>query len=116
MTKVHRPPSKAGNFLKAAQIKGDSATVKVTKVRPDQDLPAGAATVLDVIYDGKPYGFVLNVTNHKRMCKLFGDDPDKTPDPTFDAEAPVGKNITLIKVLANNPRSQTEGETLRIKV
>lgn len=110
MPVVHRPPRKGGNFLKAAMIKGSSAKVKIVKVRPNVDLPAGTATVLDVEYQGESLGFPLNVTNHRMLCQLFGDAKAET----FDSADLEGKTIMLKKVMANNPRERKEVETLRI--
>jgi len=110
MPVVQRPPRKGGNFLKAAMIKGASTKVKIIKVRPNVDLPAGTATVLDIEYQGEPYGFPLNVTNHRMLCRLFGDEKAET----FDSADLEGETITLKKVMANNPREHKEVETLRI--
>jgi len=110
MPVVHRPPRKGGNFLKAAMVKAASAKVKVIKVRPNVDLPAGVATVLDIEYQGESYGFPLNVTNHRMLCSLFGDEKAES----FDSADIEGKTITLKKVMANNPRERKEVETLRI--
>jgi hypothetical protein len=110
MPVVHRPPRKGGNFLKAAMIKGQSAKVKIVKVRPNVDLPAGTATILDIEYQGESYGFPLNVTNHRTLCSLFGDEKAET----FDSADLEGQTITLKKVMANNPRERKEVETLRI--
>jgi hypothetical protein len=113
---VHGPPKKGANFLKAAMIEGQSAKVKIDKVRAAVDLPAGSTTVLDVEYKGKPYGFPLNVTNHKNLCKLYGNPDADEGRGTFDTDKVEGKVITLVKVMANNPREHREVETLRIQV
>jgi hypothetical protein len=115
MAKITRPPSKAGLFLKAANIKGSEASLKIKAVRPDQDLPAGKTTILDFDIDGKTYGFPLNRTNNRTMSELFGRNKTDIELESWDGDDAVGKMITFYKVVVNNPQTGREGESLRIR-
>ncbi len=87
------------NFLKADHLKEQEETLVCVGVnRMDQDME------LELESNGKKYIFSLNVTN-KVFLKENGIEAPKEV---------IGKKVTLKKVLAMNPTTHKEVDSLRI--
>jgi len=92
-------------FLKAKDVKGKSVKAVVIDVRSADLKMSGKTVILDIEVKKVKWSFPLNVTNLKKMIELHKADNTKW----------AGKEITLFKVLVNNPKEKKEVESLRIK-
>ena len=77
------------SFLKANDLKGQVATVVISKITEatfdDAKSPTGKKIVPELHFQGKEKSFTLNVTNRNELMKNFGQDGDLW----------IGRTITL---------------------
>lgn len=92
------------DFIKPEDLgKTGEAVAKINS--PHRMIESTAQAVIDLAIGKKTYSFGLNKTNAKRLIEKFGDNTDKW----------VGKSVTLIRVMANNPKTKTEVPAIRVK-
>lgn len=100
-------PSKP--FFRAKNISGRSAKV-LPKAFREVNLPnTGPTIIMDFNYKKEEYSLPLNRTNLKMLIKIQGGGLTLYPQKL------IGKEITLYKVLVNNPKTNQEVEGIRIK-
>lgn len=98
-------PGEGGNFIKAKDIRGKSVKAVPVAVREAELPQTGLSLILDIEVKKKAWSFPMNKTNCKYMMEKYGDDEKKW----------IGKVISLVKVLVNNPKTGKEVESLRIR-
>lgn len=92
-------------FFKAKDMKTQRAKIKTILFR-EVDLPnTGDTLIMDFDYKKTRRSLPLNKTNVKKLIELFGRDVTKWTD----------KQVTLVKVLVNNPKIGKEVESIRIR-
>ena len=92
-------------FFKAADIKGEEARIKITKFR-EANLPnTGKTPVIDFTYNREERSLPLNKTNFKKLIEKLGNETNEW----------IGETITLYTVMANNPKTNSEAPSIRVK-
>jgi hypothetical protein len=90
-------------FLKASDLEDNEVEAEITS---DVRETKTGKLVFNIKIGDKEYTFgYLNATNRNRLIDLLGEETSNW----------VGKKITLIKVMATNPKTKQEVETIRVK-
>lgn len=93
----------ANPFLKGSDVKEDKTKIVVTDLEIiSRD--TGNQLVLKFLWNDVETSFGLNATNTKKL-KEFVETPNDV----------LGKTVTLKKVMATNPQTKQEVESLRIE-
>lgn len=86
-------------------ILGAKGEAKAVIETPHRLIESTGNNVIDVKVGKTTYSFSLNKTNTSRLIEQHGDNSDSW----------VGKPITLVRVMANNPQTKKEVPAIRVK-
>lgn len=92
------------NYIKGTDLKSDKVTVVVTDIEAITQKNNKNQLVVSFEYDKKDWKFGLNATNTKKVTEFV-----KAPKEL------LGKKLHLKKVLATNPDTKKEVESIRIE-
>ena len=92
-------------FFKAEDMKTQEIIITIKDVRMAELPQTGKTIIVDFIYNKEDRSIPLNKTNFKMLKEKFG----------LETEEWNNKRITLYKVKVNNPTTNEEVDSIRIK-